>query len=790
MDSDSAGLQSSHSNSKSSSVKTVCLLRIATTLHSLGPLTIALAVTVVRERFVAGVRGHNVPIVSVTVLNVVTTPLGNGCNNVGSLEDRLSNIEGELSRLMTLLQTSNAQKTLSDESLADESGTPFPSDSHVSKTDTPFLPTDRHIVRNQGDHMDRYHGPSTLFALCREFCDTVLCEQKIQGEELKDLLTDMCFEAGLEETFEFQSSWVPIRPPPKQFLMMAQGQFFDQADYATDIFVQSYFWANVERVYGRHIGPVDEAWAICFNVIILLVLGSEMSSQGNDPLVGSQFAQPFLLSVRSALSNPRVLMAPTLINVQALALLSIAAQQYYPPGFAASIFSQACVLARTMGLHQTNLASDGVSPEEAQERFKVFRSLYLRDKSFSISRGAICWLPSFDCSLSSELAHTAPVHPGCSARIQLATLQEDIYRLFYSAESQRYQPAKHKSELCRIDQSLERWANTHDIFSPSWSHPRGIDLRLEFLAARISAFRGSRASNHVQRALNDSRASCILLLMAYDKQDVWMVERLQSLPLSKSPSKSLGKLSPARSARRKSASKEAKASSAGKESTPEFVPLRLRSLLDTFPVPAFFLLVNNVLWPGLGDDEGETREDLKLIQKVCECYVELDARYQADNYTRKVGRAFNRLLAAISLLRNLPRPLTSPSGEEEITMSPHGTCPSGPPAFADFSDHLLAPSYLSPSLSHDSISAHNDPSIFAEGVIPDSSTSLLTPVNADYANQAFDPLQQQSFTHLPHPIPSPQCRKRPRLGDIDVSIEDADANSISEFLTTNNMMSF
>jgi hypothetical protein len=193
----------------------------------------------------------------------------------------------------------------------------------------------------QGHLVDRPAGPSSLSALCHEFCDLAFSAQRpsslrstkdqiqqgetedhpAQNEAIKDVLTRMCFDAGIEDSFNLQSDHVPIRLPPKQFLLTIQTQYFQQADYTTDIFVQSCFWSNVERIYSRPFTPADEPWAICLNTIILLVLGSESTAEGNDPLAGSQFAQPFLLTIRTALSNPRVLMAPKLVNIQALALL-------------------------------------------------------------------------------------------------------------------------------------------------------------------------------------------------------------------------------------------------------------------------------------------------------------------------------------------------------------------------------------------------------------------------------------------------------------------------------------
>lgn len=260
------------------------------------------------------------------------------CDSVGDVIDRLNNVEGELSRLNIMLQSGICQNT-SGEEPSDRS----PTDNQPSD-DTPARnPADRHAVRSEKDLEDRYHGPCSLLVLCTEFRDLILSEQRkrdlrqpgndspssqkkqdttFHDEAVQGLLTRLCLEASLEDSFDHQSDHVPIRLPPKQFLLMAQAQFFERADFTTDLFVRSSFTSNIERLYSRPFNPSDEAWAICFNTIILLVLGSENSTQhNNDPIVGSQFALPFLMTVRTALSNPQVLMAPKLINVQALALL-------------------------------------------------------------------------------------------------------------------------------------------------------------------------------------------------------------------------------------------------------------------------------------------------------------------------------------------------------------------------------------------------------------------------------------------------------------------------------------
>lgn len=240
----------------------------------------------------------------------------------------MSKIEGQLSFLTNLLKESISRRTA--RKTEEEPLITFPADHPVGEDGESQPATDRY--HSSVDLIDRYHGPCTLLALCTEFCDITLAEQrgaqpsKLQekpanDEAIKDLLARMCLEAGIEESFDLPTDHINIRLPPKQFLLMVQSQFFDQLDYMTDIFVRSSFWSNVDRIYCRPLRPTDYAWAICFSTIILLVLGSECFARGNDQVLGSQFLEPFLSTIPAALGNSHILLAPKLINVQALALL-------------------------------------------------------------------------------------------------------------------------------------------------------------------------------------------------------------------------------------------------------------------------------------------------------------------------------------------------------------------------------------------------------------------------------------------------------------------------------------
>lgn len=439
-----------------------------------------------------------------------------------------------------------------------------------------------------------------------------------------------------------------------------------------------------------------------------------------------------------------------------------------------------------MGLHQTHAASDDITREEAQERFKVFRSLYLRDKSCSISRGSICWLPSFDCSLSSEFAEVGSADSSCAARIQLAKLQEDIYRLFHSAESQRQSPAKHKSSLSRIEQNLERWAKTYEIFSSLSTNARDVDLQLEFLAARTSAFYGSSEPAYIRQALNDSRASCLLLLIFYGKHDQSMIERCELL-FSKRSTKSTGQTPGSRSHK----SNQKSTSNTEREEKGESASPCFHSLLDTFSVPGFFLLVKNIIWPLSASDGSQIEEDIDLLQRVCVCYKELITRYNTKNHTHKVGRAFETLLEVINFIKNSQTLQRSMPGthQNSNTQVPPTTQNlfSGPPDLSDYNDLPVSSTYSMSSLSWDSFMTKNNSTATKDTPSTVASPGLRTPIDSLHLGQVYEPLQQQSFpSHFQQQTQSATGRKRPRMSEPDVSLDDyPDSGSLFDFLTAN-----
>lgn len=194
-------------------------------------------------------------------------------------------------------------------------------------------------MRNETHAVHRYHGPCSLYALCRDFSDhhAQQLEASSPGDDKASarlLLEHMCAEAAREDCVDVPSEQASVYLPPRQFLNIVVGPFFANADYATDLFSRANLQTQIDRVYSQSsssssqsLSPVDEAWAVCFNVMVLLAMGKDQSTQSNSP-----FIQPFLQTLRMTVNNPRVFLAPRLVNVQALALLvCLNSPPYSPP---------------------------------------------------------------------------------------------------------------------------------------------------------------------------------------------------------------------------------------------------------------------------------------------------------------------------------------------------------------------------------------------------------------------------------------------------------------------------
>nr|AWS21675.1 C6 transcription factor [Talaromyces stipitatus] len=706
------------------------------------------------------------------------------CNSVDQLQSRLTSIELQLGRLSSAMARNldfdddecigmQASSGRSDEN---ESYEQEDEDEGIQAESPGSLADDMtysHIFHSDVDMIDRYHGISSPFALCNRLqLRTLSIADSTESSALQELLRALCETAGGTEPFPPYNDQFPTQLPPKQQALAAVAYFFKHIDCATDIFVQQNLLANLERVYSQPARPGDDTWVVCLKAITLLVLGMEISTQADSALFGD-FACSMLPS-RAALVSSRLLNTPRLINVQTLILLSVAAQQFDPPGWSELLFVHACILARTMGLHKSGLLpSDSSLNDDAVERAKVLQSLYIRDKSLCITRGSVSWLPSYDCDITTQLKAVAERQASISSHIRLAMIQDEIYHMTCAASEYRRcshskmsQPTTPKS----IRQHLDQLASDYSIFSGiSASYmPRHVFLAMEFLSTRVIALKLDPETRHTrERLFADARASCLLLLIAHGDRSPSVIHAYHSSTGTTIPS-----------------------TRTGTSLTCETNSKSFAALLDAFSVPAFFVLFENLVFQGNESDvDSDSSADWDLLRKVSACYTKASSQMPPQSYHSRVTRIFNQLIDSAHLFRRsrsdsyasessslevaVESTQSNSSSDPQLPPEPETTMISSMPSILN--GHMSDLSHLVPHGSSTSgpfswesllsVSTTLDPptTLDAQSMIHPSGTVSSTDLLTQLLDVPQPHSKPMSDTIQWHSLPSDQSRAKKRL---------------------------
>lgn len=252
-------------------------------------------------------------------------------DSVNGVKERLSSIESHISRLSAASPAQNVDREISypivstrpastGENFEKEYDDNDDNDGSASHSPYSDYITDSQVLHNQVDKVGFYHGPQSLFVLCKQFRSYVLSTSMVEcGDPLRVMLQSLSERAGVLEPFPPFSGQPVVNLMPKQQATTVIGHFLQHVDCTTDVFVKNNLLAHVERIYSQSTEPVDDVWAICFQAITVLVWGLELSTQAGSGLFGD-FARSFLPS-RAELVTSRLVTTPRLINVQTLILL-------------------------------------------------------------------------------------------------------------------------------------------------------------------------------------------------------------------------------------------------------------------------------------------------------------------------------------------------------------------------------------------------------------------------------------------------------------------------------------
>lgn len=254
-------------------------------------------------------------------------------NNLNELDERLGSMENALRQLTEVVKEERRTNQPNDACSIGMRGRKRVKDRSESGVATPIVDPDPYekvaLQQNAAEMADGIEAKCrgcSMVSLCEEIEETIEEPQSRQGlgdtspsrdgTSVSALLTELYDWVDPHGYMDSVDDGVPVCLPPKQLLSMASVQFFQSLDVATNIFCKQQFWESVERIYGRPFTATDTAWAVCFDLIIILGIGVDQSDSSSD-----DFLKPFLLNVSRGYASTRIWFRPELVNVQALALL-------------------------------------------------------------------------------------------------------------------------------------------------------------------------------------------------------------------------------------------------------------------------------------------------------------------------------------------------------------------------------------------------------------------------------------------------------------------------------------
>lgn len=539
------------------------------------------------------------------------------------------------------------------------------------------------VLRDSSMLVERFHGPWTLAADCRDL-STQLTSHAGFNDSIGGLLNrtmkdavDIDDEQVLQLFDDKPKDQHAPCLPPKQFLTVMLDTFFKLADYQTDIFLSQHVDQAVDVVYRDPSNPSHLIWILCLNLMTLLALGVDQPLNRED-----HFVKPILQTVHTIAAKPSLFMSQRLITVQALALLSLLAEQYHSEILADHTFIQACILAKTMGLNHTEgtTSLSDFSPVEVEERRMVFRSLYMRDRSSTTTWGVLLWLPSPHHMDGSEryASRTITVDTGFglnhaqSGRWELTEIQDALHNALVQANNTSKSLHQRSMALARVQQRLMAWSKRHEV--PGSDPPAAtedISLSLAFLGTYIRAFQACRNTNTKsprlasEQALYAARLSCLLIATSCSSNpDSALIDRLERLLEATSSSESRHSVSAASSASSSPPSSPVQhaqelnlfsnTACSNRSKMSSLGPHPLHRLVNAFPCTSLFALTRRIIETAdtasrmteqhdLQSPLQEATQDTQLLEALLACFRDAAATARQD-----AGNRIHRVVAVTS----------------------------------------------------------------------------------------------------------------------------------------------
>ncbi|OBT66282.1 hypothetical protein VE03_04350 [Pseudogymnoascus sp. 23342-1-I1] len=277
---------------------------------------------------------------------------------------------------------------------------------------------------------------------------------------------------------------LPLVLPPRVILDAIVGPFFSDIHGILPIFDRENFTRNLNEMYSQKPGYINRAWALCFTNVVLLTLVPKALQTPMDRDILKSFTD----NSRRGFQYLTQFFQPDLCNIQALITMVLVVQENGEASLSNLFLSQACQLARAMGLHQLAREQHQLEDRLREEYMNVFWSLYILDTTSCFTMDKPKYLPLIQCHVG--LPRHDPDRPTAFVpRILLAQEQEDIFNSLYSAEAMEWSTVRRNQHcsrlLARLETLEERFPGMYLKASENTNHVRFQDLEFAFRTSRI-----------------------------------------------------------------------------------------------------------------------------------------------------------------------------------------------------------------------------------------------------------------------------------------------------------------
>ncbi|KAI0388116.1 hypothetical protein F5Y04DRAFT_274968 [Hypomontagnella monticulosa] len=403
-------------------------------------------------------------------------------HTIEGLSKRLETLEAALAETQNTVKqlvsgTSTGVEILA--SLNSSHNWPTPEGSSPATDETPtFKRPLGHFIRGQNAEIsERYFEPTSLESLLYNIRDGIL-EPFINNSSQSHSLRECTLQAQqkldilvLSEETVGRNGALPTAPPISILKAMIEPYFTCINPYFP-IWTKDSFMRITADLEEQDASDQDLGKVVCSNNLILMALAANSlqpppnpskprrtKSTRNSSSIDLDLTKGFLANAKRAIEHADLLLAPRLVNVQALLSLCLVAQEHMSTGVFARLFSMTAQCAKSIGLHDWEWSIRGqTGAEDGRERQCVSYCLYILDK-------VACWtVGTSPCILATDVhIDTIPnaventLIGDLAAKARLAEIQEGIYFEIYARRAPGRTDSQVRQLTSRLSQKLQDW---------------------------------------------------------------------------------------------------------------------------------------------------------------------------------------------------------------------------------------------------------------------------------------------------------------------------------------------